>query len=367
MAREGWHLASDGIFCGVAQFERGEPKTVRYRLAAAKESTSIWTDGSGRPDEEQVETGAALGWEYVGNRGEFHIFRSADPAALELDTDPQVQALALEAVRKRQRSNQFFFALWPIFYFLLHSKGSVFLAAVHAGSGLVLALMGSMLWSVVSNLREYFFLRALKKRLEAGESLDHGKDWRSRKGRYFAGRAAGWTVVILLVVALTRTLMVSGEKGIPLTDYVGHPPFVTLYELHGEGEGIYWRSDLSTVREWSDLISPVNLDWSEYATVTYTDGTELGGALCVDYHETVSPWVARLLAQEYQRWDRWGNRWNWEHYEELECPPMDVDWAVAYRSIYPTVVFQKGNVVVRAYGYGLPLEDWAPKLADSIQ
>lgn len=116
MAREGWHLADDGIFCGVARFEREEPKTVRYRLAAAKESTSIWTDRGGRPDEEQVEAGAALGWEYVGNRGEFHIFRSADPAAMELDTDPQVQALALEAVKKRQWGRLCSLFVWAIVY-----------------------------------------------------------------------------------------------------------------------------------------------------------------------------------------------------------------------------------------------------------
>ncbi len=368
MAKEGWHLAADGIWCGVARFERGEPRTVRYRLAAAKESTSMWSDGGDRPDSEQVETGAALGWEYVGNRGEFHIFRAADSAALEMDTDPRVQALALEAVRKRQRSNLFNLAVYPAAVFLFNSRGNLFLAAVNVGSGLILTLLTVMLCSLIGNLREYFTLRALKKRLEAGESLDHSKDWRSRKGRYLGGRAAGWMVLLLLAIVIARAFMVDVRDEIPLAEYPGHPPFATVRDLTEEWAVRYETAGNNYAKEWSDLLFPVNLNWNEFAMAAAADGGDmLNASLLVDYHEAVSPWAARLLALDYHRWDRWGSRWNRERYEQLDCPDLDVDWAVAYNLVFTTVVLQKGNVVVRAqFPQGRSLAEWAPKLAASI-
>jgi len=158
------------------------------------------------------------------------------------------------------------------------------------------------------------------------------------------------------------------EGEIPMAEYGGTPPFATLADM--AGEGAVWESDptpkYSTVREWSDALAPVNLYWSEHGAYRLADGSGFSGMLYVYYHRAVSPWVAQCLAEEYRREDCWGSVWDRGRDRELECPPLDVDWAVAYRNVFPTVVFRKGNVVVRAYGYGLPLEDWAKMLADSI-
>ena len=87
MAEQGWMLQEDGFFCGVATFEQSEACRVQYRLAAAKNSTSMWADNNGDPDEEEIELNEAFGWKYVAKRGEFHIYRCFDPEGRELHTD----------------------------------------------------------------------------------------------------------------------------------------------------------------------------------------------------------------------------------------------------------------------------------------
>ena len=117
LAREGLLLKKDGLFAGVAVFERAVPQRVQYRLEAAQKDTSLLGDGY-EPDPEQVELCAQYGWEYVARRGEFYIYRSHDPAARELNTDPAVQALALKAVKSRSVSAAIYAALWILVFLL---------------------------------------------------------------------------------------------------------------------------------------------------------------------------------------------------------------------------------------------------------
>ena len=117
LAREGLLLKKDGLFAGVAVFERAVPQRVQYRLEAAQKDTGLLGDGY-EPDPEQVELCAQYGWEYVARRGEFYIYRSHDPAARELNTDPAVQALALKAVKSRSVSAAIYAALWILVFLL---------------------------------------------------------------------------------------------------------------------------------------------------------------------------------------------------------------------------------------------------------
>ena len=85
LAAKGWFYVPSWILFRFASFERGRPKTVRYRLepAAKKE---------GCPDWERRETYRALGWEYVDTIGKtMHLWRCDDPEAPELHTDPETE------------------------------------------------------------------------------------------------------------------------------------------------------------------------------------------------------------------------------------------------------------------------------------
>lgn len=119
LAREGLLLESDGFFAGFAAFEKTAPTRVKYRLEAAQKHASLWSEDGGEPDEAQVELCAQYRWEYVARHGQFYIYRSDDPSARELNTDPKVQALALNAVKKRLVSDLTSLLVWTVLYPLL--------------------------------------------------------------------------------------------------------------------------------------------------------------------------------------------------------------------------------------------------------
>lgn len=82
-ARAGYRLV--GFRRGKGHFDRVGAQACRYRLKPLLKRESA-------PDPAWVETCRELGWEYVGTlKGVYHIWRSDDPAARELDTDPVVQ------------------------------------------------------------------------------------------------------------------------------------------------------------------------------------------------------------------------------------------------------------------------------------
>ena len=87
MAENGLILAEDGIKLGIAVFEKAEPKKLRYCLVGAKNGTRAIYDNNGHPEYEEIKHIKEYGWEYIAKRDGFHIYRSADPDARELNTD----------------------------------------------------------------------------------------------------------------------------------------------------------------------------------------------------------------------------------------------------------------------------------------
>lgn len=101
LAAKGWFYVPSWILFRFDSFERGRPKTVRYRLepAAKKE---------GCPDWERRETYRALGWEYVDTIGKtMHLWRCDDPEAPELHTDPETEARAYDRFSRQERISRY--------------------------------------------------------------------------------------------------------------------------------------------------------------------------------------------------------------------------------------------------------------------
>jgi len=101
-----------------------------------------------------------------------------------------------------------------------------------------------------------------------------------------------------------------------------------------------------------------------------SDGRILDGGLYVDYHETVSPFLAKRLAMEYYQKDK-----REKNYEALKAPNLSVDFVVAYNNNvhFPTIVIQEGNKVVHvsfyqtSSNYTMELEEWSSIVAESIK
>ena len=105
--REGYRLIRFKGIYGIFHWEGKGP--CRYRLQPLLEK-EWW------PKREMVDTYQEMGWEYVCTlAGTFHIWFCADPDAPELDTDPVVQGMGYDYLRRKM---QFHLLLMPGVMFL---------------------------------------------------------------------------------------------------------------------------------------------------------------------------------------------------------------------------------------------------------
>lgn len=382
LAAQGLHLSGEGFFLGVGLFDRGEPAAVRYRLEAAEKPTGLWAEDGGVPPQTAVELSRELGWEYVAGRGEFHIYRSARPGVRELNTDPAVQALSLDLVCKRQRG-AFLRTLtnllvWCVLYPLLCSGGAFLLTVIALRTWFCLFGAALFLWDLGRGLRELWHLHRLKALLQNGGHIDHKKNWKGKAAAYHLRTALRRALTLLwfALLLLRLTAGLSEEGKLPLAEYTGDPPFLTMEDLAAPGG--YTRTEVgfsNTVESWSDWLAPVNYDWGEIAEVTLPDGRHISGGLYLYYHEARTPALARAIAREYVRKDRHDSAslFRESTFEPLPLAPLEVDFAEAYTAElhFPTLVLQKGNKVLRAYWYQvsedkLTVDQWAALLAASL-
>jgi len=382
LAEEGLLLSKDGFFCGFAYFEKAQPQHMKYRLEAAQKPTGFWTEYDGwGPEEEALALSEEYGWEYVTNRGQFFVYRSREPGARELNTDPEVQALALQAVRKRQRGNIHLIIFWGILYPLLNAKGTFLLYMIQLGTLFSLFGIGLLLWNLGDAIAEAVHLHHLRKKLLNEGTIDHKKDWRKRATAYHIKNAANLLLILLWFILLLVKWSdgVMEKDTVELQDYTGDSPFATLADFAGTdhravGYNVFGYGN--RVRQWSDLLSPVNYDWREIAEVTRADGTVLDGGLYLKYHETIHPLLARQLFREYIRYDKWGKSiWqDRDRFTPIPIPELPVDEAFAYYDEIhtPNIVLRRGSTLLHAsfsqFGEKdpIPFEEWTQILALSL-
>ena len=379
LAREGLLLKKDGLFAGVAVFERAVPQRVQYRLGAAQKDTGLLGDGY-EPDPEQVELCAQYGWEYVARRGEFYIYRSHDPAARELNTDPAVQALALKAVKSRSVSAAIYAALWILVFLLapILKRVGLLRAILELRTPVFLLFAALAVGAVVRSVRELRALRKLQRTLEQGRQPERRSGWRRNAVRCHVVRFVRLGLTAALIIVGCCRITEPAQDHHP-SDLEGQLPFASMRDLaSADGTAVTdYRESMTgmgfnLVELHSDWLAPSMIDYHEVADVTRADGSVLRGGLYIDYYETASPWLARQLLWEYHaiaRRDR--------SYMPLDAPEVDGCTLAAYEGTlhFPVVLIQRGNVFLYAYfyqfddpgSYILPLDEWIGILARSLQ
>ena len=384
MAAHGLHLAPDGFSLGIVSFERGDPRQVRYRLDAIPRRGFF--DDSDAPDDEAVELAAEYGWEYVCRRGEFYIYRAEGEEVCELNTDPRVQALAMRAVRARQRWALLDVLFWLLLYPLARNGGVLYrtplLTSLSFGTWLTLFSIAMITWYCARAVVTAFSLEQLYRRLSRGETTALRRDDDMRRARRHravtVARVALTVLWIVLVAVRTLNLMVD-EGEVALSEYLEggrEIPFATVTELaETQGEISEYRHTMSafgnTVRVWRDPLAPVNFDYCEIAEVTLTDGRVIVGGLYVEYHEAANEQIAASLAREHLRFDRRRGK----RYDPLSVElsvPIDQLYAYLDNLHMPTSSIQGGERVIRAsfHRYSksteIPIEVWAQAVAEGI-
>lgn len=163
------------IFC------RSLPKFIRYRLDASCETFREKWKNCGKPDREAIELNADLGWNYVTSCGPFHFYCTGSHDTREMHTDPQVQAMTIDILRKKERINlgfSFVYLIMNILFFVnefLLSEGTglcLYADSIPLSLQLVLGL-----WLFILLLVRQFYLWNLRKRLSGGSHPNHIKNW----------------------------------------------------------------------------------------------------------------------------------------------------------------------------------------------
>lgn len=362
MAAKGLHLKKDGIFAYFAAFERGEPREARYRMDVKEKRSPIMDGDNGRPTDEQIELCNELGWEYVDSIGAFHIFRTYDAAAPELNTDAALQSIAARRIVRSQIESVLVLCFWLLIYPVLKLDGLLLPTMFTVGTDVMLLAYIIDIWWIVGSIARLVYLSRIKKRLEAGESIV--RRVKRSSVRYIAPRIA-FAVLAAVTVCLFIARWSEADKGrVPLEEYAGELPFATIADIV---PGKYERMGFPVtdgIQVRSDILAPVVIDFREYAAVTVTGGKAFSGGLLIDYYETVSPRLARAAAEELLL-----NARLKRHYTPIELDDTGADMQAAYYDEVhmPTVILQKGNRVIKATlyqtgEYTISMDEWAGKL-----
>lgn len=362
MAAKGLHLKKDGIFAYFASFERGEPREARYRMDVKEKRNSIMDDDNGRPTDEQIELCDELGWEYVDSIGVFHVFRTYDAAAPELNTDAALQSIAAKRVVRSQIDSVLVLCFWLLIYPVLKLDGLLLPTMFTVGTDVMLLAFIIDIWWIVGSIARLVYLSRIKKRLEAGESIV--RRVKRSSVRYIAPRIA-FAVLAAATVCLFITRWSEADSGrVPLEEYTGELPFATIADIvPGEYERIGFPVT-DGIQTRSDILAPVVIDFREYAAVTVSGGKAFSGGLLIDYYETVSPRLARAAAEELLL-----NARLKRNYAPIDLADVGADMQAAYcdEVHMPTVILQKGSRVIKATlyqtgEYTISMEEWAGKL-----
>ena len=348
MAKEGLILEADTPFFGFYGFYRAAPQNLRYRMEPALKAQGAFDWAPGEPKEDAQSLYAEMGWEYLTRYGDFHIYRCADPHAPELHTDEEIQAEALNVLKKRQRSNLMVDILFVILYIkfgvLQYPTGCI----VAMGLFRTLCLYGFFLWMLIRPALSIIRLGKIRKQILNGESIHHPADWKvsSQRHRILSFIADIGFTVMLLTVAFSR--LAASTQEIKLDDFTDDPPFVTIADLNPDGA--YERKGLdyaNKVRNWEYWPFVENWDWYEYASIELSSGETVSGPLDVKYHRTLSPALTNQLAGELIAYADTGKYFT-------EAVPFDTGCetvqGLRYRGKYglDTVLLVCDNVVVEA-------------------
>ena len=280
MAKEGWHLKKIGVF--FALFEEGESKDTQYRIdTSSNKSMSA----------EDKEMFQEAGWQYVSRLGEFNVFSS--PTVLrapELHTDPVEQAYTLQDLAKRIRKGTLSsivlcaVGIAMVIAFLFVDKTPI-RTFVTGNFTLAVSLLG-LVSSLFNALQSDFSLRTLRKKLQAGEAINHHAPWKKKSklplviSSILIILLSANLVILIVQITLSDTQTLSKESG--------GLPIVRLSEIEQNPNLI---REEEFFEEQLDELNQYRYDWSPIAPLQYESNEQglVPGQLWQDEDATYSP------------------------------------------------------------------------------
>lgn len=354
-AAQGLFLSKeDGFFLGLACFEPGAARRVRYRLDAIPKEKAFSEFDENK--QAAIALAGEMGWEFVAEWREFLIYRCDDARLPELNTDPAVQALSLKRVQKaladRVFSTCYYLFLYPILLSVLREP-EILLGVLTLGTFRLLALILITALQTWGAARDWRMLRRLRKHLQSGGRIEHTNGWHDEKNRCLAGKimrpilTAVWLVLLVSFLVAPRL-----HPDAPAID-ASEAPLPTLasfadFPIDETDDGYEL-----TLAEAHDLLAP------EIYNLYESSGDAIYDA---DYYELRAPWLAEWLARDLLRYnERRDSKMASRHERELTQialpEDLDADTAQCYQDPFGEyrLLLQKGKRL-------LSVTLWWPKI-----
>lgn len=348
MARNGRFLCQGHAFqYGYAYFETGEPRETRYRLIPAPKipqqiiSPNSWPEP---PDEETLALHRAFGWEYITYRGQFWVFACENPDAPEMDTDPNIQSIALGIAEKRLKEHFF----WLMLYGLIVFAGRTDLFCITlAEYGLVSywPIPVFLILVCIAWLPGILHLIRFRRKLKQGTFPE--PTVLLSPARAQAQYIARFLPFLWLIASIFLNSTYEPKTGDSLTpELAAELPYVTASDLFPEAE-ITYISNSNYIFQWDTDSAPECVNLAEHFRLTLPDGTTATGIWELRRYETAFDWIAGGCAREtrFQYWLRGGTR-------NLDVSLPGADWFRAfhadnpdrYRYAHDVILLQEGTL-----------------------
>lgn len=368
MAAQGVHLLKEPSMFGFLAFEKGEPQSVRYRLEPKQ---SMAEEDSEKPDWTAQALYEECGWEFVAAYGYFYIYRSARPDAVEMNTDPQVQSLAMKALIRHN-----LVPLITVLFGFCNSMSRMFSEPFRYLATFGLLYTGGFFLVMFTGISAAIFriihVVQLYWQLKHDIPLNHNKPWKKGAGFQRFAKVFGVVFYLLVLCVILSHCSISFSNGSAIGEYTDAPPFVTIRDLYPQAEYTLLNGDVrNTVEQSSSFLAPRYLEWHEDAEITTADGQTLRGTLDILYYETRYTWLAEGLARDFYERAKGANA-----FADWPTPQLDADYIVAYTSQnsgHPNVLIQNGRYFIQAYldvfdenGEDL-LEEWAAQQLERMK
>ena len=190
MAKNGWSL--EKLTRAFAVFVEAEPEEIAYRLEIATKNIQL--------EEEQIGLYEASGWEYVTSRRYVHVFREKAPQkAIEIHTDPTIQAETIEGLKKSIFRRGMVVILWALLGVSLQFSQFTTPSSVDFLRNDMLPYIFSIIvyfYLLLYMLRGMIHISRLMQKLKRQESLNHAKSYKTKQS------VRKWSLAVFAIIVL---------------------------------------------------------------------------------------------------------------------------------------------------------------------
>ena len=341
MAAEGYMLKK--LRASYAVFVVDEPAQMRYRLLSRVKNSLINIGGTPTEEDQFIAVQQMTGWKHITQTGFYFVFATPDATLPELERD--VSAMVKKTVKDCRNSAVVILFIWVSTFVSIFYGGRLNLISIIQGGTWVFLLM---LTIAASQIIDSFSLYRLQKRFSSNMlSCDWRQDIKKCK-RQNAWHDISFALIIVFLLGSWGSVFYHLDKPKELRQ--ADAPFPILEEIAPElsyhADSIYYIADKKF-----DLLSPVVMEVEEHGALYNGDEQVFAGTLYIDYYETISPWMANRIANEYIYHDSFV----WRKYKlggdpnPIELSGLGVDYAYTQETYAPIVVLVEDNVVMHIY------------------